>query len=231
MTPDATDEEIGRAFRALAKQLHPDRIGTRTTEEQIRFKQITAAYEVLSNPSRRRDYDSVQQHETTGVRPRPQPMGRVPQAPSTPLIRWTPAKARIAIALGVLCLLGGIAMSVFMIGVHRHEADVNRGRLTAHAVAIADAQGSVVLTFVTADGHTVTVPPPSRINPGVLTPGQSMTIRYLKSKPTNVISDESHFARDFTLWFVAAKLLFGAPFILTVGVRRLRKFKAQAAEA
>ena len=50
-------------------------------------------------------------------------------------------------------------------------------------------------------------------NTGVLTPGDTITIRYLRSDPTNVIADESHFARDFTLWFVAAKLLFGAPFI------------------
>ena len=225
VAPDATDEEIGRAFRALAKLLHPDRIGAGDTEEQHRFKQITAAYEVLSNPRLRRDYDSVQHHEPTGVRPRPEPMGRVPKPPTTPLIRWTPAKARIAVVLGALCMLGGIAMSIFMIGLHAHEADVDKGRATATAVAVDDAHGRVVITFDTADGRTITIPPPHRINPGVLTPGNTIKVRYLRTNPANVIADESHFARDFTLWFVAAKLLFGSPFVLGIGVRRLRSFR------
>src|SRR6185437_12407918 len=139
--------------------------------------------------------------ETAGVRPRPQPMGRVPKSPSTPLINWTPFKARAAIVLGVVCLLGGIAMSVFMIGVHQHEVDQAKGRTKATAVAVADSTNHVVITFETADGKTITTNPPHRINPGVLSPGDAITIRYLRSNPKNVISDESHFARDFTLWF------------------------------
>ena len=225
VAPDASDDEIARAFRALAKQLHPDRIGSRSTEQQHRFKEITAAYEVLSNPRLRRDYDSVQQHDDTGIRPRPPPMGSVPRAPATPLINWTPAKARAAMILGVLCFLGGIAMSIFMVGVHNHEADVNRGRVKVRAVIEQAADGQLVAAFETTNGHTVTVPPPNRINPGVLAAGDSMTLRYLRTNPKNVISDESHFARDFTLWFVAAKLLFGAPFIFLVGWRRWRDFR------
>jgi hypothetical protein len=226
VAPEASDEEIARAFRALAKQLHPDRVGSRTTDEQQRFKQITAAYEVLSNPRMRRDYDSVQQRDETGVRPRPEPMGRVPKPPETPLINWTPAKARIAMFLGVLCFLGGVAMSVFMVGVHAREADAGKGRVKVSAFAEAAPNGDVVVTFETTDGKTVTIPPPHRINPsGTLTPGQSLTLRYLRTNPTNVITDESHFARDFTLWFVAVKLLFGGPVIFLVGYRRMRKFR------
>lgn len=52
----ATDAEIKRAYRRLARQLHPDVTGDdpRSTE---RFKEITEAWEVLSDPRRRRNYD------------------------------------------------------------------------------------------------------------------------------------------------------------------------------
>lgn len=227
VAPDASDDEIARVFRALAKQLHPDRIGSRSTDQQHRFKQITAAYEVLSNPRMRSDYDLVRAQEAAvEAQPRPEPMGRVPRAPATPLIRWTPFKARGAMVLGVLCLLSGIAMSVFMVGVYQREVAARRGRVAVNAITVDNAQGQLVITFNTKDGRTITVPPPQRINPGVLDPGETMAIRYLRTKPTNVVSNESHFARDFTLWFVAAKLLFGAPFIFYVGWRRLRSLRA-----
>ncbi len=231
VAPDASDEQIARAFRAIAKQLHPDRIGSRTTEEQHRFKQIIAAYEVLSNPRLRRDYDNVHDDEPSRVRARPEPMGRVPRPPSTPLIRWTPFKARAAMTLGVLCLLGGVAMSVFMIGLHQREVNANTGRVKVTAIVEEGTGGQPVITFNTAEHHTVVTPPPHRINPGVLTPGETLTVRYLRTDPSNVISDESHFARDFTLWFVAAKLLFGAPFIFVVGRRRARALRASATKA
>jgi curved DNA-binding protein len=52
----ATAEEIKKAYRRLAKQYHPDvNPGNKQAEE--RFKEVTAASEVLSDPSRRRLYD------------------------------------------------------------------------------------------------------------------------------------------------------------------------------
>ena len=93
------------------------------------------------------------------------------------------------------------------------NARTTTGAAASRSTAITedDAEGQLVITFNTKDGHTVTVPPPNRINPGVLDPGETMAIRYLRSNPTNVISNESHFSvRDFTLWFVVVKLLFGA---------------------
>lgn len=51
----ATDEEIKRAFRKLAKQYHPDVNKDPGAEEK--FKEIGEAYAVLSDPDKRRQYD------------------------------------------------------------------------------------------------------------------------------------------------------------------------------
>ncbi|MFN8182859.1 MAG: molecular chaperone DnaJ [Candidatus Nanopelagicales bacterium] len=52
---DATPEEIKRAYRRLARELHPDVNPDPSTHE--RFKDVTAAYEVLSDARKRQMYD------------------------------------------------------------------------------------------------------------------------------------------------------------------------------
>lgn len=52
---DATDEEIKRAFRKLAKQYHPDINKEPGAEEK--FKEIGEAYAILSDPNKRKTYD------------------------------------------------------------------------------------------------------------------------------------------------------------------------------
>lgn len=52
---DATDKEITRAYRKLAKQYHPDA----HPGSEDRFKEITAAYDVLGDAGKRKEYDEV----------------------------------------------------------------------------------------------------------------------------------------------------------------------------
>ncbi|HEV8563082.1 MAG TPA: molecular chaperone DnaJ [Actinophytocola sp.] len=53
--PDASAEEVKRAYRKLARELHPD--VNPDADAQQRFKDVTAAYEVLSDPQKRKIVD------------------------------------------------------------------------------------------------------------------------------------------------------------------------------
>ncbi len=53
---EAADDEIKKAFRGLARELHPD-INRHDPAAEEKFKEVAEAYEVLSDPERRATYD------------------------------------------------------------------------------------------------------------------------------------------------------------------------------
>jgi DnaJ-class molecular chaperone len=53
----ASDEDIRRAFRKLAKELHPDLNPTNRPGTEERFKKLSSAYEILGDAEKRRAFD------------------------------------------------------------------------------------------------------------------------------------------------------------------------------
>lgn len=70
VAPTASVEEIKKAYRRLARQLHPDlNPGDKSGEE--RFKDVGNAYRLLSDPDKRARFDAGQIDETGVERPQP----------------------------------------------------------------------------------------------------------------------------------------------------------------
>jgi curved DNA-binding protein len=69
---NATEKEIKRAFRRLARQHHPD-VNPNDPEAEERFKEINEAYEVLADSEKRQKYDQLgaewNRYQQTGGRP------------------------------------------------------------------------------------------------------------------------------------------------------------------
>ena len=67
--PEATQDEIRKAYRTLAKKLHPDlNPGDRQAEEK--FKQVSAAYDLVGDVEKRGRYDRGEIDASGNERPR-----------------------------------------------------------------------------------------------------------------------------------------------------------------
>jgi hypothetical protein len=225
----ATREEIAAAFRARARDLHPD-IHPGDVPAAERFKRVSMAYGVLSDPARRARYDSGTL--TVPLRPRaPAPAAApatmvVTPAPAPPAptgrLHLTERAARWMIAGGVAAIVLGCVAAVWVISLQRHDADL-RARGVATSATVVEVNGDRRLEFTTRDGRTVRAA--EEVKSGEEEPpvGARVAIHYDRSDPTSVVTDTSHTGRDITLWIVAVKLVLGGIVLTVVGTRRLRR--------
>src|ERR687883_346073 len=52
---NASQDEIKKAYRKLVREVHPDR----NPGQEERFKEVQAAYDILSDPDKRKQYDRI----------------------------------------------------------------------------------------------------------------------------------------------------------------------------
>ncbi len=70
LTKTATDDEIRKAYRKLAKEHHPD-LNPGNKEAEARFKDISAAYTLLSDAEKRRAFDAGEIDASGQAQPEP----------------------------------------------------------------------------------------------------------------------------------------------------------------
>ena len=68
ISSDASDKDVQKAYRKLAKQYHPD-ANTGDANAEERFKEVSAAHDVLGDPEKRKEYDQVREMVANGAGP------------------------------------------------------------------------------------------------------------------------------------------------------------------
>ncbi len=68
----ASEIEIKKAFRKLAREFHPD-VAKNKKQAEEKFKELNEAYEVLGNPAKRKKYDELGPNWSSGSEFRPPP--------------------------------------------------------------------------------------------------------------------------------------------------------------
>ncbi len=78
--PEASDQEVRRAYLRLAHEVHPD-ANPEDPEAARRFQEITEAYQILSRPERRARYDQARRDLSNQT---PWPIATEPGLPASP---------------------------------------------------------------------------------------------------------------------------------------------------
>lgn len=203
-------DEIARAFRSRAKQLHPD--ASDDPDAAGKFAELAAAYGVLSNHRTRREYDQGRA-EPAPVR---NARGAAPSVAAS--TRWTPRRAWTALIAGVLVTFLGVGAALLTWKLH--DGDAQRRARFRPVTAVRTGDGDI--TFSTADGRPVRTREPRQHGEGSDS-GSTVRVRYDPSDPTHVVVDANTLGRDITLAIVAVKLLIGGPVFVVLGARRLRR--------
>ena len=76
---DASQSEIKKSFRSLARKFHPDK-NPNDPESELKFKEVQEAYAILSDPSEKRKYDTYGCLLYTSPSPRDQRGSRMPSS-------------------------------------------------------------------------------------------------------------------------------------------------------
>ena len=154
VSKSATEDEIKSAFRKLARKHHPDVAKDKKAAEE-RFKQINEAYEVLSDPEKRRKYDQLgaNWNQPGGFQPPPEWGGQ----PGGGFHQWSGDGGR-----GVEFEFGGTGFSdffeAFFGGGRGRSAFGGFGGREATAERGADVEADILVTLEEAlHGSTRTV--------------------------------------------------------------------------
>jgi curved DNA-binding protein CbpA len=121
LSRDASQDDIQNAHRKLVRKYHPD-----TNPEDIkaeeRFKEIQQAYEVLSNPEKRREYDE-RFRSTSSKAPSDEPDARADERAGSRTTRISRTQARrnsgplfwLGYLLGVVLIASAIALLIVLV--------------------------------------------------------------------------------------------------------------------
>lgn len=219
VSADASRDDIATAYRARAKELHPD-AHPQDPAAAERFNQVSAAYRILSDPVARSRYDT-ERRSAEPVAPVASPGAPRISEPGS-RFRLTRRGARWAAFGGIALVVLGVAATIWVVSLQRHDADL-RARGIAVVATVVDVGGERRLRFETRDGRIVETAESVKTGEEQPAVGASITVHYDRHDPSNVVVDVSHTGRDVTLWIVALKLMIGGAVLAWFGTRHLRR--------
>jgi DnaJ domain len=209
-------DDLARAFRARAKELHPDT--SADPDAARKFNELVAAYGVLSNHRTRREYDDahgpgpavVNGAGTTSVSP-------VAKVEPPVAKHWSRRRAWTALAAGAVVALLGVGAAGLTWQLHQGDARQHARFAPVSAKRVANGE----IMFVAGDGRVIRTREPQQHGEGSGL-GPTVNVRYDPTDPAHVIVDGNTVGRDITLAVVALKLIVGGVVFVVLGARRLR---------